>query len=68
MSVQQALNFIHALREEIQETPVNRINYLASGLTEMVNLGISRGYEFDAEDLRLAHILDWKIRWKKFVG
>ena len=65
MSVQQALNFIHNVRAE-PPAPGELERYLTDGgVEQLVLLAQSRGFECTVDELKLAHKMDWSMRWQK---
>ena len=66
MSVQHALIFIRELRKQLEINPEKRQQMLTLGLEDMAHAARQQSLDFSVDDLRQAHLIDWKMRSARF--
>ena len=66
MSLQDSLAFIRHLKTDHADDPEKRLHLLSSSLEDLVELAAQQGYRLSVEELRKAHLIDWKMRSHRF--
>jgi predicted ribosomally synthesized peptide with nif11-like leader len=66
MAVQDALRFIHQARQdEILRGELEALGYDVS-MDDLVRVAAASGFGFTEEELREAHVHDWRMRWARY--
>jgi predicted ribosomally synthesized peptide with nif11-like leader len=66
MAIQEALRFIHQARRD--ETLRRELEALGDevSMDDLVRVADAAGFSFTAEELREAHVNDWRMRWARY--
>jgi predicted ribosomally synthesized peptide with nif11-like leader len=66
MAIQDALRFIHeARRDEALRRELEALNDEVT-MDDLVFVAAATGFSFTAEELRQAHMHDWRMRWARY--
>ena len=67
MSTNQALEFIRQIRSESNSNQVGDLFSEVHSLEELLRYSKENGFSFSSEEFKLAHNIDWCMRWQKIV-